>query len=159
MFKVRSDRARALKECGTYTFVRQSLAGFLVLLLVSQSAQSAFAQQASPAPQQAPASAKELQPTPLPDSPSVASAEPQSIEQNQASSSEPQVGSSKPVGTAAAPYMKPTGTAASRPAGAAIAPGKQRRVHSFVIKFGLIAGAAVAGGVVVALSAGSRSRP
>jgi len=65
----------------------------------------------------------------------------------------------EPVGTAAAPPLKTTGVAASRPAGAAIAPGKQRRARSILIKVGAIMGAGVAVGTVVALSSGSPSRP
>jgi hypothetical protein len=64
-----------------------------------------------------------------------------------------------PVGTAAAPYEKGMGIAASRPAGAVIAPAKQRRTRSFVIKVSLIVGAAVAVGTVVGLSSASPSRP
>jgi hypothetical protein len=65
----------------------------------------------------------------------------------------------KPVGTAAAPEMKTTGVAASRPAGAAIAPGKQRRARSFLIRVSIVVGAAVAIGTVVGLSRASPSRP
>lgn len=64
-----------------------------------------------------------------------------------------------PVGTAAAPAEKPVGTAVSRPAGAAIAPAKQKRSRTFLIRVGLVVGAAVAVGTVVALSKASRSRP
>ena len=67
--------------------------------------------------------------------------------------------SPKPVGTAAAPYEKPTGVAASRPAGAVIAPAKQRRVRSFLIRIGIVVGAGVAIGTVAALSHASPSRP
>ncbi len=70
-----------------------------------------------------------------------------------------QNGNSNPVGTAAAPYEKPTGIAASRPAGAVVAPAKQNRSRSFLIRVGLVVGACVAVGTVVALSAGSPSRP
>ena len=65
----------------------------------------------------------------------------------------------RPVGTAAAPYEPTTGIAASRPAGAAIAPAKQRRVRTFLISLGVIAGAGIAIGSVAALSHGSPSRP
>jgi hypothetical protein len=68
-------------------------------------------------------------------------------------------GTPAPVGTAVAPYEKGIGIAASRPAGAVIAPAKQRRTRSFVIKAGLIIGAAVAVGTVVGLSSASPSRP
>jgi hypothetical protein len=63
------------------------------------------------------------------------------------------------MGTAAAPSEPASGIAASRPAGAAIAPAKQKRSRSFVIKVGLLVGAAVAVGTVVALSSASPSRP
>jgi len=76
------------------------------------------------------------------------------------SGSEPsQSNTTKPVGTAAAPYEKTTGVAASRPAGAVIAPAKQRRVRSILIRVGVVVGAAVAVGTVVALSHASPSRP
>ena len=65
----------------------------------------------------------------------------------------------RPVGTAAAPTLITTGVAASRPSGAAIAPRRQRRARSFLIKVGAIVGAGVAVGTVVALSSGSPSRP
>lgn len=64
-----------------------------------------------------------------------------------------------PVGTAAAPYEKGIGVAASRPAGVVIAPAKQRRTRSFLIRTGLIIGAVVAVGTVVALSNASPSQP
>jgi hypothetical protein len=70
-----------------------------------------------------------------------------------------QDGAPKPVGTAAAPYEKTTGVAASRPAGAVIAPAKQRRARAFLIRVSLVVGAAVAIGTVVALTHGSPSRP
>lgn len=66
---------------------------------------------------------------------------------------------SKPLGTAAAPYEKTTGVAASRPAGAVIAPAKQRRARSILIKVGVILGVGVAIGTVIALSVGSPSQP
>jgi hypothetical protein len=65
---------------------------------------------------------------------------------------------SQPTGTAAAPAVTTTGNAASRPAGAAIAPPKQRQVRSFLIKLGFIAGAGAALGTVAALSLSSPSR-
>jgi len=71
----------------------------------------------------------------------------------------PQNSSPSSVGTAAAPYEKPEGAPASRPAGAAIAPAKQRRIKSFAIRTALVVGAGVAIGVVVAASLGSSSRP
>jgi len=76
------------------------------------------------------------------------------------STSEPlQSGTQKPVGTAVAPYEKTSGVAVSRPAGAVIAPAKQRRARSFLIKVGVLLGAGIAIGTVVALSSASPSRP
>lgn len=78
----------------------------------------------------------------------------------QSSTEQPQQsGSSNPVGTAAAPYEKSTGVAASRPAGAVIAPAKQRRTRSILIRVGVLLGACVAIGTVVGLSSASPSRP
>jgi hypothetical protein len=70
-----------------------------------------------------------------------------------------QSGTPAPVGTAAAPYEKGIGVAASRPAGAVIAPAKQKRTRSLLIKVGVLIGAAVAVGTVVGLSSASPSRP
>jgi len=65
----------------------------------------------------------------------------------------------EPVGTAAAAGVETTGVAASKPAGAAIAPAKQRRTRSFLIKVSAIVGASVAIGTVAALASASPSRP
>jgi hypothetical protein len=70
-----------------------------------------------------------------------------------------QYATQEPVGTAAAQPVKTTGVAASEPAGAAIAPARQRRARSILIKVAAIVGAGVAVGTVVALSSGSPSRP
>ena len=65
----------------------------------------------------------------------------------------------EPVGTAAAEWVPAVGVAASRPAGAALAPAKQRRARSILIKVGAILGAGAAVGTVMALSEGSPSKP
>lgn len=65
----------------------------------------------------------------------------------------------QPLGTAAAEKATTAGGAASRPAGTAIAPAKQRQVRSFLIKMGLIAAGGVALGTVYALSKSSPSKP
>ena len=65
----------------------------------------------------------------------------------------------EPLGTAAAESVPTSGVAASRPAGAAVAPAKQRRVRSILIKVGALVGAGVAIGTTMALSQGSPSRP
>jgi hypothetical protein len=70
-----------------------------------------------------------------------------------------QTSDQKPVGTAAAPLETTTGVTASRPAGAVIAPAKQRRARSILIRVGVVVGAAVAIGTVVGLSRASSARP
>ena len=65
----------------------------------------------------------------------------------------------KPVGTAAAEPLKVTGVAASKPAGVALAPRKQPRIRSILIKVGVVVGAGAAVGTVLALSKASPSRP
>jgi hypothetical protein len=65
----------------------------------------------------------------------------------------------KPVGTAAAEAPNVSAIAASQPAGVAIAPAKQHRVRTIVLRTGAILGAAAAVGAVVALSAATPSRP
>ena len=65
----------------------------------------------------------------------------------------------RPVGTAAAESPMVSGVTAAQPAGVAIAPAKQRRVRTLVIKIGAIAGAGVALGTVMALTMGTPSKP
>lgn len=77
--------------------------------------------------------------------------QPNSGSQNQA----PQ----RPLGTAAAEAPKVAGITAAEPAGVAIAPAKQRRVRTIVLKVGAILGAGAALGAVIALSEGTSSKP
>jgi len=65
----------------------------------------------------------------------------------------------RPVGTAAAEAPRVSGITAAQPAGAAIAPAKQRRVRTLVLKVGAILGASAAIGTVIALSAATPSKP
>lgn len=65
----------------------------------------------------------------------------------------------RPVGTAAAEAPNVNAIAASQPAGVAIAPAKQHRVRTIVLKTGAIIGAGVAIGVVVALTAATPPKP
>ena len=67
--------------------------------------------------------------------------------------------SQKPVGTAAAPPEGTAGITASRPAGAVIAPAKQRRSRAILIRVGLLVGAGVALGTVLALTRATPSQP
>lgn len=65
-----------------------------------------------------------------------------------------------PSGAAGAKAANVKGTPAAQPTGAAVAPVRQRGHHSLLIKVGLVAGAAIAVGSVVALSQGrSQARP
>ena len=110
----------------------------------------------------------------LPDSPgalwakSQTSAQQSSGEQPSAPPSQPQAADKsrnqseklqRPVGTAAAEAPKVSGITAAQPAGAAIAPAKQRRVRTIVLKVGAILGAGAAVGTVIALSAATPSKP
>lgn len=65
----------------------------------------------------------------------------------------------KPVGTAAAPPESAAGITASKPAGAVIAPAKQRRARAIFIRVGLLVGAGVALGTVLALTHATPAQP
>lgn len=65
----------------------------------------------------------------------------------------------QPLGAATAEGVPTVGGAASRPAGEAIAPDKQRQRRSLLIKVGLIAAVGVAGGVIYGLSKGTSAKP
>ncbi len=83
----------------------------------------------------------------------------QTPSQDQQSQGSQQQQPHKPVGTAAAGTLPATGIAASQPAGVAIAPAKQRRVRTILIRTGAILGAGVAVGSVVALTKATPSKP
>ena len=95
----------------------------------------------------------------LPDSPGATKPQPEQEKATPAVAQQPVRSAPQPTGTAAAQAGKLSGNAASRPAGAAIAPAKQRQVRSFLIKMGVIAGAGVAIGTVAALSKGTSPKP
>ena len=65
----------------------------------------------------------------------------------------------RPVGTAAAEAPRVSGITAAEPAGIAIAPAKQHRVRTLVIKVGAILGASAAVGTVIALTQATPSKP
>jgi anti-anti-sigma factor len=175
-----SEVARGGTTKSSGRWLSRQIAGCLVLLLVTPfAAASASPQQTNPGPladasaPQAqsqnsesgaqPVNSEPFQPETLPNSPS--SVRSQTVDDNrpfsaqQPSPNQPQSGTQEPVGTAAAQFVKTTGVAASKPAGAAIAPAKQRRARSILIKVGVIVGAGIAVGTVVALSSASPSRP
>jgi len=107
------------------------------------------------------AASTENQPVPAPNSNADSS---QSTNQDASSTpaqpvaGQQQNGVNQPLGTAAAPRERSAGVAASKPAGAVIAPTKQRRARSFIIRLGVVAGACVAIGTVAALSHASPSQ-
>lgn len=87
-------------------------------------------------------------------------AELQQLESSQKKEETPTVNERiNPLGTAAAEKAKTAGGGASRPAGVAIAPAKQKRSRSFLIKLGALAAAGAAVGTVYALSKGTSSTP
>jgi hypothetical protein len=90
--------------------------------------------------------------------PQAPTAQSQSQTQEQQSTAPP-APVQKPVGTAVAGSPLASGIAASQPAGVAIAPAKQHRVRTIVLRTGAILGAAVAVGTVVALTAATPSKP
>lgn len=146
------------------SLLNRSLAAVLAMLLVLPSAQALPSPQqaATSSPQAQGAQPAQVQPqsSVLPDAPSPREVPPTAQQSTSQSTSEQQQNSTPaPVGTAAAPAEEPVGAAGSRPAGAVIAPAKQRRVHTFLISVALIAGAGIAIGTVAALSHASPSQP
>jgi hypothetical protein len=106
-------------------------------------------------------SAPPLQPVPA--APEKTTNKPASSETEQSLPSAPapaqQGTEQQPAGTAAAEGTPTAGGLASKPAGNAIAPAKQKQTRSLLIKVGAIAAAAVAVGTVVALTKGSPTQP
>jgi len=143
-----------------FSFLRRLLAAFLAALLVMPAAQAAQAAQSAPLPD-APQT-QDLQPASAALHPEPAQQASQSVQSDAAqpgAQSSPPSPPADPVGTAAAPTEKPVGSTGSAPAGAVIAPAKQRRVRTFLISIAVIVGAGVAVGTVAALSHGSPSQP
>ena len=95
----------------------------------------------------------------LPNAPAAAPTKSDSPAGQNANPQPLQDGATKPVGTAAAPSEMTTGVAAAQPAGAVIAPGKQRRMRTILISVGVIVAACVALGTVAGLSRTSPSQP
>lgn len=107
---------------------------------------------ATTAPQENPTN--HLPPIELPENPGQRNQQP-TAPNPAAPAQPPQQQRPEPNGTAVAPQVGTSGGAASKPAGVAIAPPKQRRVRSVLIKLGVLAGAGVAIGTVAGLSAAS----
>lgn len=136
--------------------VSRALVGFLIFSL-SGIAEPLLAQQQQQTPaQEQPTQNTTQPPIELPENPG-AKAQPSTATPTATPPSAPSQ-PSQPSGTAVAPAVQVSGTAASKPAGVAIAPPKQRRVRTWLIRFGFIAGAGAALGTVAALSAASPGR-
>jgi hypothetical protein len=129
----------------------------LLIFLLSGATAPLLAQQQQQAPAEQPAQNSTQPPIELPENPGRSTTPPAAAAptpQNPA----PQNVPPQPSGTAVAPAVQVSGSAASKPAGVAIAPPKQRQIRSWLIRFGFIAGAGAALGTVVALSAASPGR-
>jgi hypothetical protein len=141
----------------------------MVCTLAAVVSQAAAQQAGSPSDVQLPdspsATLAKSQPPALPPQSSAQSESPATTppvpqeQQNQATSSQAQPAPQKPEGTAAAEPTHAGGVAASQPAGVAIAPDKQHRARTIVIRVGAIIGAAAAVGAVVALTEATGSKP
>jgi hypothetical protein len=153
--------------------LRQEIAIGLIVFMAAPfgGSVSVFAQQTVPGPQTAPvpqisgtSSSQPPSQSPATENEKPVNGTSQNQDNNPSNVPQPaqgqqQGGAPAPLGTAVAPYEKGIGVAASRPAGAVIAPAKQRRTRSFVIKLGVLIGACAAVGTVVALSNASPSQP
>jgi hypothetical protein len=152
----------------SHNCLNRQIATSLVLLLAMQAsqavAQNPQQQGQSSTGEQAPAAGARadarLGGSALPENPAPQQQPPAPAQSAQpATTQSSQPADQKPVGTAAAPFEPTLGVAASRPAGAAIAPAKQKRVRTILISLGVVMAAGVAVGTVVGLSKASPSRP
>lgn len=125
----------------------------ILVFLLSMAAEPLLAQ--TQQPEQQPAQNSTQPPIELPENPGRSSTPTPNapVPQNNVPAATQQ-----PSGTAVAPEVQVSGGAASKPAGVAIAPPKQRQIRTWLIRFGFIAGAGVALGTVAALSAASPGR-
>jgi hypothetical protein len=102
----------------------------------------------------APSSLQPLPPSPRPSQP----AQPEEA-QNGQTAQQSKRAPHEPEGVAVAGEAKTAGGPASKPAGTAIAPAKQRQVRSLLIKIGAIAAGGAAFGIIYGLSRGTPSIP
>src|SRR4051812_12747214 len=128
-----------------------------LIFLLSAAAEPLVAQQQTQQPEQQPAQNSTQPPIELPENPGRSSTPASTAPAPAPRSNAPAV-APQPSGTAVAPEVEVSGSAASKPAGVAIAPPKQRQIRTWLIRFGFIAGAGVALGTVAALSAASPGR-
>ncbi|HVP63483.1 MAG TPA: hypothetical protein VMT82_01235 [candidate division Zixibacteria bacterium] len=143
-----------------------------LVIIVFSGAPDALAQQPATAP--APQSGVSVDPSqpplappsnnPLPDAPSQQQSTPAprpstTLTQQSTPPAQTQEQSQQPLGAAAAEQVRTAGGAASRPAGAALAPAKQKQSRSLLIKTGAILAAGIAVGTIYGLSRGTSSVP
>ena len=142
-------------------WLRNKLTGCLILLLVFPLAEaSASVAQQAPAGAQPESASSNDGVQQQPGNPSQTVQPPAAPPASgQSGADQQQNGANKPVGTAAAPVETTSGVAASRPAGAVIAPAKQHRARAILIRVSIVVAASVAVGVVVGLSKSSPNRP
>jgi len=141
----------------------------LVLAIALCGVPELLAQSRDPQPQQTQPDINTAPPQPAPDQQDQAPATttdqalPNAPSAQQPQLATPPVDSSskiqEPAGTAAAGKPTTVGGAASKPAGTAIAPAKQRQVRSWLIKIGAVAAAGAALGIVYGLSKSTSSKP
>jgi len=138
------------------------IAACLVIFLAAPWAETANAQQQEAQPQEAMAARQPqtgTQTATLAQPQDTASESPGGQAGASQSAPDPTQSGAKPVGTAAAPLEKTTGISGSRPAGAVIAPAKQRRARAIFIRVAVVVAAAAAIGAVVGLSKSNNGRP
>ncbi len=112
-----------------------------------------------PDPSKGPLQPVQTQPQQLPNAPSSTTPSPETtMTAPQDQTQQPQK-PEPPLGAAGAEIGKPAGGLASKPAGNAIAPAKQRQVRSMLIKIGAVAAGAAALGIVYGLTRGTSSTP
>jgi cytoskeletal protein RodZ len=113
----------------------------------------------TPVPSTTPDQQPTVQPQDLPDAPSATQTQQTTDQQETPAQRAPRPRSTQPVGVGTAQQAPTAGGAASKPAGAAIAPAKQKQYRSLLIKIGAIAAGGAAIGTVYALSRGTKSLP
>jgi hypothetical protein len=113
-----------------------------------------------PDPSKGPLQPVQPQTQELPNAPGSTTATPQTtLTAPQDQAQQPAQRPEQPLGAAGAEIGKPAGGLASRPAGNAIAPAKQRQVRSMLIRVGAVAAGAAALGIVYGLTRSTSSTP
>lgn len=130
----------------------------LLFAVTGQNAAPQEPQATVPQSDSAPQNSAPAQPT-VPDAPQAQPQQNSTAQTSPAPGQNPANNPQEPEGTAAARAAKTIGGPASKPAGSAIAPAKQRQVRSLLIKIGAIAAAGAALGTVYALTRGTPGKP